>query len=183
MSLRAGRVGINPTDVDPITGHVNPVAVDSYTKSQADDKFLTKSDGSSTYETKSAAADLQPKTLADPIVMLSGTKTTVEDALQGLNTLTKQVVVDDQIESEYTTPKNKLFKYGNVVTCIVQISAVTGVANDEIATVPTGYRPATEWRCIDVNGKHLVQIGTDGAIKLGENVTSQSVFVYTSWPI
>lgn len=84
MSLKAGRVGVNPADVDPISGRISPEATDSYTKAQADDKFLSKSDASSTYETKSAAADLQPKTLAVPIELLSGSKFTVESALQGL---------------------------------------------------------------------------------------------------
>ena len=86
MSLKAGRVGVNPADVDPVSGNINPSSVDSYTKSQADDKFLSKSDAASTYESKSDAStahnQLQPKTLIVPISMLQGSqlvpKTTVE---------------------------------------------------------------------------------------------------------
>lgn len=62
MSLKAGRVGVHPADVDPINGHISPDATGAYTKAQADEKFLTKSDGlsktdaASTYETISNAA-------------------------------------------------------------------------------------------------------------------------------
>lgn len=42
MSLKAGRVGVNPADVDPITGKINPTSIEGYTKSQADAKFATK---------------------------------------------------------------------------------------------------------------------------------------------
>lgn len=89
MSLKAGRVGVHPADVDPINGHLNPSAVDSYTKAQADAKF----------ETLDAAAALQPKTLAVPIEMLSGSKLTVETALQGLNN-------DKQDKSDWGTAIN-----------------------------------------------------------------------------
>ena len=75
MSLKAGRVGVNPADVDPIDGHINPESVDSYTKAQADAKF----------ETLEAAAALQPKTLAVPVHMLSGSKLTVESVLSELS--------------------------------------------------------------------------------------------------
>lgn len=87
MSLKAGRVGVHPADVDPVNGHLSPSAIDSYTKAQADDKF----------ETIEAAGSLQPKTLAESIVMPSGTKTTVETALQGLNS-------DKQDKGVWTTP-------------------------------------------------------------------------------
>ena len=42
MSLKAGRVGVNPADVDPIDGHINSSATGAYTKQEADDKFQTK---------------------------------------------------------------------------------------------------------------------------------------------
>lgn len=77
MAQRAGRVGVNPADVNPVTGHVNvEVPGNVYTKSQVDNKFLTKT---------KAASDYQGKNLAVPIQMLDGSKLTVEDALQGLN--------------------------------------------------------------------------------------------------
>ena len=44
MSLKAGRVGVNPADVDPVNGHINPDSVDIYTKAQADAKFATLED-------------------------------------------------------------------------------------------------------------------------------------------
>ena len=86
MSLKAGRVGVAPDQVDEF-GKINSEVTDAYTKQEADAKFETKTHASSTYETKSDAAALQPKTLAVPIEMLDGSKLTVESALQGLNTV------------------------------------------------------------------------------------------------
>lgn len=42
MSLKAGRVGVNPKDVDPVDGSIKPGSGDAYTKSQADAKFQDK---------------------------------------------------------------------------------------------------------------------------------------------
>lgn len=76
MSLKAGRVGVNPADVDPINGHINSESVDSYTKAQADNKFAT-------------IEDAQPKRLTVPISMLSGSLitslSTVEDVIATMN--------------------------------------------------------------------------------------------------
>lgn len=90
MSMKAGRVGVNPSQVNPVDGSILSSATSGYTKQEADAKFLTQTDAASTYESKSDASTahnaLQPKTLAIPIEMLSGSKLTVETALQGLNT-------------------------------------------------------------------------------------------------
>lgn len=53
MSLKAGRVGVAPSEVDEfgqIIGEITPTNV--YTKSQADDKFETKNHASATYQEK-----------------------------------------------------------------------------------------------------------------------------------
>ena len=89
MSLKAGRVGVNPSQVDPIDGSIKSSATGAYTKAETDAKFLTQTDAASTYESKSEASTahnaLQPKTLAVPISMLIGsqlvTKTTVESVI------------------------------------------------------------------------------------------------------
>ena len=89
MSIKAGRVGVNPSQVNPVDGSILSSATSGYTKQEADAKFLTQTNAASTYESKSDASTahnaLQPKTLAVPIEMLSGTKLSVETALQGLN--------------------------------------------------------------------------------------------------
>lgn len=89
MSIKAGRVGVNPSQVDPVDGSILSSATSGYTKQEADAKFLSQTDAASTYESKSDASAahnaLQPKTLDVPIEMLSGSKLTVESALQGLN--------------------------------------------------------------------------------------------------
>lgn len=77
MAQRAGRVGVNPADVNPVTGHINvQVPGNVYTKTQVDNKFLTKT---------KAASDYQTKNLSVPIELLDGSALTVEDALQGIN--------------------------------------------------------------------------------------------------
>ena len=61
-------------------------AADTYeTKANAADTYETKTHAADTYVTSSAVAGLQSETLDTPISMLSGNKTTVESALQGLN--------------------------------------------------------------------------------------------------
>lgn len=79
MSLKAGRVGVNPSQVDPVDGSIKSSATGAYTKAEADAKFETKSDATT------ALAAKQPINLVVPIEMLSGTKLTVESALTGLN--------------------------------------------------------------------------------------------------
>ena len=39
MSIKAGRVGVNPADVNPVNGKIDPSAVDVYTKEEADAKL------------------------------------------------------------------------------------------------------------------------------------------------
>ena len=139
MSLKAGRVGVHPADVDPVNGHITPSSVDGYTKVQADDKFLSKSDASSTYETKSDAAALQPKTLAVPIHMLSGSKLTVESALGELagdsTTFTSVGTVNTN---------SYLKKIGSLVILNAIINGVTVSLYDPIAEIPAGYRPVKD---------------------------------------
>lgn len=83
MAIKAGRVGVAPDQVDEF-GNINSEATSGYTKQEADSKFETQTHAASTYETKTDAAVLQPKTLAVPIELLSGSALTVESALQGL---------------------------------------------------------------------------------------------------
>lgn len=77
MSLKAGRRGLNKRLVDAF-GNFDGEAPSGeyYTKQQTDNKFETKTHVNNTF---------QKKTLDVPIEMLSGSKLTVEDALQGLN--------------------------------------------------------------------------------------------------
>lgn len=143
MSLKAGRVGVNPNDVDPVSGHISPDATDSYTKAQADDKFLSKSDASSTYESKSEASTahnlLQPKTLAVPISMLDGTKLTVETALQGLNNDKENVAAWVDVKNSLQALKGAFdasmkyaYKYGKILILQVKLAGVTADAYEPI---------------------------------------------------
>lgn len=77
MALKAGRRGLHKSLVDAfgfLKGEM-PTG-DYYTKTQTDNKFETKTHANNTF---------QKQTLEVPIEMLSGSKLTVEDALQGLN--------------------------------------------------------------------------------------------------
>lgn len=55
MSLRAGRVGVAPDQVDDF-GKIKSDATSGYTKQEADVKFETQTHAASTYETKTEAA-------------------------------------------------------------------------------------------------------------------------------
>lgn len=55
MSMKAGRVGVNPSQVDPIDGSIQT----GYTKQEADAKFETISNASETYEPKADIGGLK----------------------------------------------------------------------------------------------------------------------------
>lgn len=77
MTLKAGRRGLNKRLVDAFGNFNGEVpSGEYYTKQQTDNKFETKTHVNNTF---------QKKTLEVPLEMLSGSKLTVEDALQGLN--------------------------------------------------------------------------------------------------
>lgn len=185
MSLKAGRVGVNPTDVDPVSGHVNPAAVDSYTKSQADDKFLAKSDASSTYETKSDAAALQPITLAVPITMLSGTKLTVETALNGLQTdkvdLTYYEDTVGSIPEGATVSTNHIVKQGYIKSLFFELSGVTCDAWTNIGVIPAGYRPRYQITCKDGRESPVYQIKDNGNITVVGALNNAAVRIYITF--
>ena len=187
MSLKAGRVGVNPADVDPISGHINSSGTDAYTKAQADDKFLSKSDAASTYESKSDASTahnlLQPKTLAVPIEMLLGTKLTVESALQGLNEEINDIntVKEGTITTTFTFGNtHTVRKYGKVVELNLIVTAIEDVTayNTAIAQISAGFRPNA-----DIQPISFLKVGSEkvvrgyikkstGEIQLQENVAS-----------
>lgn len=103
MALKAGRVGVHPSQVDLFGMVKGGGSGDSYTKAEADAKFETqthaastyeskataeatyetKTNAAATYETKLDAALLQPKTLALPIHLLHGTVLSVEGMFAG----------------------------------------------------------------------------------------------------
>lgn len=56
MSLQAGRVGVDPSQVDLFGKIIGGGSGDAYTKAEADAKFLSQSDAASTYESKADAS-------------------------------------------------------------------------------------------------------------------------------
>lgn len=117
MALRPGRVGVNPSQVDLFGNIVGGGSGDSYTKAQADAKFLdkitaastyetkevaaatyeTKVTAAATYETKTDAATKQPINLALPIHLLHGTVLTVEGMFAGdVGALTNKELTDSK---------------------------------------------------------------------------------------
>lgn len=141
MAQRAGRVGVNPADVDPVTGHVNvEVPGNVYTKTQVDNKFLTKT---------KAASDYQTKELAVPIQLLDGSALLVEDALQGLNSQKQDKHVDvitpvleDGLSFNQTSP-NRSFAIGSLKVISMTIDGLSAEASTwtQIATIPSDYLP------------------------------------------
>ena len=137
MSIKAGRVGVNPSQVDPVDGSLKSSATSGYTKQETDAKFLTQADAASTYESKSDASTahnaLQPKTLAVPIEMLSGTKLSVETALQGLN--------DEKQNMQLSVPIEMLVGSQLVPKTTVEAVLQTmdeAMTNQELSQIKTG---------------------------------------------
>lgn len=160
MSLKAGRVGVNPADVDPISGHISSEASEGYTKAQADDKFLSKTDASSTYETQSDASTahglLQPKTLSVPIDLLMGSqlveKTTVESIFSAMNggmgnkDLTDFVTDVDSDDVTNNGLTLRVTRVGKVVVGILGGTATEAVANGEtMIEIPAGFECASQY--------------------------------------
>lgn len=107
MSLKAGRRGLNKRLVDAF-GNFNGEAPSGeyYTKQQTDNKFETKTHVNNTF---------QKKTLEVPIEMLSGSKLTVEDALQGLN------------EEKFTYADNGVLGAKNLLPNNITSQTISGV--------------------------------------------------------
>lgn len=192
MSLKAGRVGVNPADVNPINGHIEPESIDSYTKAQADAKFETQIHAASAYETQTAAASehalLQPKTLAVPISMLSGSKLTVESALQGLNDSTNEEYLDftteytDKLENYY----NKVVKKGNFVIVTFSFENISVDAYGTILTVPASCKPSNAINCFLLVSNSSIAAGyidTNGDIKTRINISNAVIRGYVAYPI
>lgn len=142
MALKAGRVGVAPTEVDnfgKIIGGGSPGS-DYYTKTQTDNKFETKTHVNNTF---------QKINLAVPISMLSGTMLTVEDALQGLQSDKQDVGGSLNLEISSlrdVSPKfvyAKVFKYGKVAGFFAKSNASVPT-NTKIGIIPEGYRPHSE---------------------------------------
>ena len=60
MSLKSGRVGVNPAFVNPVDGSIllppTPPPENVYTKTECDNKFLDKTDASNTYLSQTDAS-------------------------------------------------------------------------------------------------------------------------------
>lgn len=60
MSLKSGRVGVNPSYVNPVDGSIilppQPTPTDVYSKTECDDKFLSKAQAASDYLSKTDAS-------------------------------------------------------------------------------------------------------------------------------
>ena len=187
MSLKAGRVGVAPDQVDEF-GKINSDATQGYTKQEADAKFETKTNAASIYETKSDAANLQPKTLAVPISMLSGSKLTVESALQGLNTdKIDDNIVSGTITSDFTidSTQTSLKKYGKLVVLSAALNGVTLDAyTSGIFTIPEGFRPSHMTplaMVVGSNGLTRCTLLTEGPAQSSVQLNNQNVYVSGSW--
>lgn len=153
MSLKAGRVGVNPADVDPIDGHISPSSLEVYTKEEADTKFLSK---------ENAVSDYQTKTLSVPIELLVGSALTVESALQGINSEVNDIddAVDDISDRVVDTPYSYIIRHNviaNAKTYLLEFDndypicffATTNLA--QACTVTTKSGTATEPFVVPLN--------------------------------
>lgn len=187
MSLKAGRVGVAPDQVDEF-GKIKSEATSGYTKQEADAKFETKTDAAT------ALAEKQPKTLAVPIEMLSGTKLTVESALQGLNDATtalltgSEIAFTDIVEGAAVDSSfggNHLVKKGNIVIADLGLKTVTTSSawSVVIAKIPDGYRPKTEVYVRDARNQKLFVFRTNGNLNCSEALSEGAFYVHAVWTV
>lgn len=193
MSIKAGRVGVNPSQVDPVDGSILSSITSGYTKQEADAKFLTQTDAASTYESKSDASTahnaLQPKTLAVPIEMLSGTKLTVESALQGLNSDKQDKISTDSVLGSLVEGAtvdsipmgNHIYKRGSTVMFCLTLNSVTVGANENIGVIPEGYRPAQNI-LVDI-GDRAYRFLSDGGFQCTSALTAQRINIYAVYAV
>lgn len=90
MSLKSGRVGVNPAYVNPVDGSLllppSPPPENVYTKTECDNKFLSKTDASDIYLTQtSAGSTYQTKTASDSWVADTATVSSDSFTFTGLD--------------------------------------------------------------------------------------------------
>lgn len=90
MSLKSGRVGVNPAYVNPVDGSLllppSPPPENVYTKTECDNKFLSKTDASDTYLTQTSAGNTyQTKTASDIWVATTATVSSDSFTFTGLD--------------------------------------------------------------------------------------------------
>ena len=90
MSLKSGRVGVNPAYVNPVDGSLllppSPPPENVYTKTECDNKFLSKTDASDTYLTQTSAGNTyQTKTASDSWVADTATVSSDSFTFTGLD--------------------------------------------------------------------------------------------------
>ena len=186
MSLKAGRVGVAPDQVDGF-GKIKSEATAGYTKQEADAKFETQAAATS------ALAEKQPITLEVPIEMLSGTALTVEDALQGLNdeitdisTAQESVVENIVSGASVESSVNYLVKQGKVVCCSVYLQSITAEAWSTICVIPNGFRPKNKllglcWSNVSKGFVGAEINDTNGAIQFDTACSNNKVRVSLTW--
>lgn len=90
MSLKSGRVGVNPAYVNPVDGSLllppSPPPENVYTKTECDNKFLSKTDASDIYLTQTSAGNTyQTKTASDSWVADTATVSSDSFTFTGLD--------------------------------------------------------------------------------------------------
>ena len=90
MSLKSGRVGVNPAYVNPVDGSIllppSPPPENVYTKTECDEKFLSKTDASDIYLTQTSAGNTyQTKTASDSWVADTATVSSDSFTFTGLD--------------------------------------------------------------------------------------------------
>lgn len=178
MSLKAGRVGVNPADVDPIDGHISPASISAYTKQEADAKF-------------------QPLTLAVPVKYLDGSQiglfNTVQEALSGSygengamtnEELSGKVALVETTEAitstnTFATDGKILYKIGNMVFPLIKMTNVTAAAYSVIATISSAYRPKKNTRLLCVHNGLFgsVDVNANGEIQTLNALTDETLTI------
>lgn len=154
MSLKAGRVGVRPDQVN-LDGSITQSASGAYTKSESDNKFLAKTDAASTYLSKSDASSTYAAQTAvhdwvgyskDVMKEVSEEQVKVGTIYYYINTMLKMFVV------RFT---------GNAQEC------PTGLRIDFTDVLPANVRPSVEFDGYMRGSNNVLQAFQDGTVGLG----------------
>jgi len=164
MSLKAGRVGVAPDQVDNF-GKVKSDVTSGYTKQEADAKFETQTYAASTYATKAEAAVLE-----------SAITDLDEDKVDNSS---EDVTITFVTERVTVTANTFCKKMGKLVMANLSLNAVTVSANDLIGTLPEGSRPSESvfilFFNVDDNAVVRAFINSDGGIYIPSVLTNKNL--------
>lgn len=146
MALKAGRVGVHPSQVDLFGKIVGGGSGDSYTKAEADAKFETQTHAAGTYESKaSAEATYETKTNAEATYETKShaattyeSKSDAQTAYNNLSGAMDEWSTSSTVQSDDTVTFTGLNdNYGYDLYCVDKLIGISEITKTTVGTTIT----------------------------------------------